>query len=177
MAKQNPTKRFIIGMYVEDEPGVLNRISGMFSRRGFNIDTVTVGATKFPNLSQLIVSITTTPEVALQMERQLQKIVTIRKIFRLNDEYSVSRELCLVKVRANKGLAAAEINAIAHTYGAKILDANDKAAILEFIGAPDMIAKFIHDVEKFGLIEISRTGITAMRRVYTTDKEIMFQES
>ncbi|MHA1838454.1 MAG: acetolactate synthase small subunit [Candidatus Ranarchaeia archaeon] len=172
MTKQQPKKRFIIGMYVEDEPGVLNRISGMFSRRGFNIDTVTVGKTKFPHLSQIVVSITTTPNVALQMERQLQKIATVRKTFRLDEEYSLSRELCLVKVASNHGFAAGDLNLLARRYGAKIIDANDRAVILEFAAAPDQVSTFLGEIEKFGLIEISRTGITSMRRVYKFDEVV-----
>ena len=148
----------------------------MFSRRGFNIDTVTIGKTKYPNLSQIIVSIITTPDVALQMERQLQKIVTVRKIFHLDESYSVTRELCLVKIAANDGFAAGDINIVARRYGAKIIDANDQAAILEFVAAPDQVSIFLGEIERFGLLEITRTGITSMRRVYKTDKEAKFQD-
>jgi acetolactate synthase-1/3 small subunit len=151
MANDHKPRQFIFGMYVNDEPGVLNRISGMFSRRGVNIDTVTVGSTSNPHVSKIIVSFTETPKTAVQMEKQLRKIIAVRRIQHLDKEYSIIREFCLIKVSTNKGKNSEAIKKIANDYEGKIIDVNKDEVILEFGASPEVVLDIIRKIESYGI--------------------------
>ena len=176
MVNEQKPRQFIFGMYVSDEPGVLNRISGMFSRRGVNIDTVTVGSTSLSHVSKIIVSFTETPKTAVQMEKQLRKIISVKRIQHLDREYSIIREFCLIKVSTNNGKNIAEIKKIAKNFEAKIVDVNRDEVILEFGASPKVVLDLIRNIESYGIIDISRTGLTAIRGVHATHKEVFIEE-
>jgi acetolactate synthase-1/3 small subunit len=171
MRKEQNRRRFVFSMYVDDEPGVLDRISGMFSRRGVNLDTVTVGATPTSKVSKIVVSFTDTPENAAQMEKQLQKVLTVKEIHCLNKEDSFIRELCLIKVSASMGQETEDIERIARDFDARVIDASEEEMILELCATTDAIPELIRSVEQYGVIDISRTGITAMRRAHPVYEE------
>lgn len=157
-------KRHIISMLVEDEPGVLNRISGMFARRGFNIDTITVGKTLKKGISKMVFTVVGDDKTLEQVEKQINKLVDAIKVTELPEQESVVRELCLVKINIPDQKAKEEILRYTKIYKTKIVDINAKYVTAQIVGTPSKIISFIDMVKPFGIKEISRTGITAIPR-------------
>ncbi len=155
-------KKHIISMLVEDEPGVMTRISGMFARRGFNIDTITVGKTNTKGLSKIVITVIGDDDTLEQVEKQINKLIDVTKVTELNT--GIIRELCLIKVNTPDKKAKDEIFDYAKVYKAKFVDVNHKSMTLELIGVPEKIDSFIEMVKSYGIIDISRTGVTAMQR-------------
>lgn len=155
-------KKHIISMLVEDQPGVLTRIAGMFARRGFNIDTITVGKTNHPGISKIVITVLGDDSVLEQVEKQINKLIDVTKVSEQGS--GIIRELCLIKVKtADKKVKDALFN-YAKVYKAKFVDVNHKSMTLEIIGVPEKIDSFIEMVKEFGIVDISRTGVTAMQR-------------
>lgn len=152
--------RNILSVLVENEAGVLARISGMFSRRGYNIESITVGESEVPGLSRMV--IVTNIEDVEQIQKQLHKLINTIKVTNLSDLSYVDRELALIKVstRINRG----EIIEIANLFRARIIDVADDALIIEAIGDNEKINALIQILKPFGIKEVSRTGTIAMIR-------------
>jgi acetolactate synthase-1/3 small subunit len=110
------------------------------------------------------------------MEKQLRKIIAVRRIQHLDKEYSIIREFCIIKVSTSKGRNSEAIKNIARDYEGKIIDEIQDEVILEFGASPDVILDIIRKIKSYGIIDISRTGITAMRSVHTTHKEVNIDE-
>lgn len=157
-------RKHIIGLLVEDEPGVMVRIASMFSRRGFNIDTITVGKTNRDGISQIIVTLEGDDSTLEQVEKQLNKLVDVIKLTDLNEEKSVVREHCLVKVSAMDESARKEIMSYSDIYRNSIVDLAHDSVIVEMTGTPKKVDAFLDLIKKFGIKEISRTGVNAMQR-------------
>lgn len=157
-------RRHVIAMLVEDQPGVLTRIAGMFARRGFNIDTITVGKTTKKGISKMVVTVVGDDSTLEQIEKQVNKLIDTIKVIEMPDERSVIRELCLVKVNISDKKAKEDILRYTKIYKTKIVDITTKSLIAEIIGDPAKIDSFIDLMKQFGVKEISRTGVTAISR-------------
>ena len=154
----------IIGMLVEDQPGVMAKISGMFSRRGFNIDTISVGKTNTPNVSKMVLTIIGDDRIIEQVIKQVNKLIDVLKVVEFPSDNSIITELCLVKVGINGEKAKDELLKYAEVYNVKVVDITPKSLIFRIVGEPQKIDSFIELVKTFGIKEISRTGVTAMAR-------------
>ena len=153
-----------IAMTVNDEPGVMAKISGMFARRGFNIDTITVGKTQKEGISKIVVTVLRDDKMIEQVEKQLNKMIDIIKVVELLAETSVIRELCLVKISVPDQKKHDEIIKYANVYKNKIVDITPKAITVEIVGEPQKIDTFLDLVKPFGIKDISRTGVTGINR-------------
>ena len=124
-------KRHVIAMLVEDQPGVLTRIAGMFARRGFNIDTITVGKTTKPGVSKMVITVIGDDATLEQVEKQVNKLVDTIKVIEMPEESSVIRELCLIKVAIQNKKAKEDILRYTKIYKTKIVDITSKSVAPE----------------------------------------------
>lgn len=154
--------RSVIAVYVENKYGVLTRVSGMFMRKGFNIDSLTVGETDDPKFSRI--TITLDDDCAReQLINQLKKLHNVKQVKLLEPETSVERELMLVKVK-NTPENRSEIMAAVEIYRAKIIDYTTDAMCVEVTGEPSKIKAFIEVMKPLGIVEMCRTGVVALER-------------
>lgn len=152
--------RNVLSVLVENESGVLARISGMFSRRGYNIDSITVGQSEFEGLSRMI--IVTDIADAEQIQKQLHKLINTIKVSNLSEQSFVDRELALIKVSTK--INRSEIIEIASLFRARIIDVADDSMIIEAVGDNEKISSIIQILQPYGIKEVSRTGTIAMSR-------------
>ena len=159
-----------IGMMVYDEPGVMAKISGMFARRGFNIDTITVGKTQEQGMSKIVITVAADDKKVEQIEKQLNKMIDVVKVSELPSELSVLRELCLAKISAPDKRAHDEIVKYANVYKNKIVDITPRTITVEIVGEPLKINTFLELVKPFGIKDVSRTGVTGIPRESPNEK-------
>ncbi len=155
--------RFVISAYVENKYGVLARVAGLFMRRGFNIDSLTVGETEDPTYSRMTITIKGDENVREQLINQLLKLHNVHKVKYLEDDNSVERELVLLKVRNTPDIRS-EVMAAAEVYRAKIIDYTTETMSIEVTGEPSKIKAFIDVMKPLGIMEICRTGAVALER-------------
>ena len=155
--------RSVIAIYVENKYGVLTRVSSLFMRRGFNIDSLTVGETDDPKFSRITITLNGDNYAREQLINQLKKLHNVKQVKLLEDATSVERELMLVKVK-NTPENRNEILAATDIYRAKIIDYSIDAMCVEVTGEPSKINAFINIMEPLGIIEMCRTGIVALER-------------
>ena len=156
-------KRFVIAIHVENKYGVLTRVTGMFMRKGFNIDSLTVGETDDPNYSRITITLRGDDYLREQLIRQLGKLFNVKNVKLLEADNSVERELALIKVHNNPGVRS-EIMAAAEVYRAKIIDYSPETMCIEVTGEPSKIKAFLDVIRPLGIIEICRTGVVALER-------------
>jgi acetolactate synthase-1/3 small subunit len=156
-------RRHILSILVENKPGVLTRIAGLFARRGFNIDTLAVGPTDDPTLSRITLTLDGAMHPIDQVTKQLHKLVNVIKIRDLEPSETVARELALFKITAD-GAARGEVMQVVEIFRAKIIDVSRRSLIVEVTGAWDKIEAFERMVRPFGLVEMARTGEIAISR-------------
>ena len=154
-----------MSVLVDNESGVLQRVASLFSRRNYNISSLTVSETEDPNFSRMTIETNTEPENFRQIKAQLKKLEIVKKVAELTDETSVSSELLLVKVKA-KGIPQKNaLLAFNMRYGARVLDTSLETITLEFTGTGETIDRFVDYLENhFGIVELARTGITSLAR-------------
>lgn len=152
-----------LSVLVENHAGVLSRVAGLFSRRGFNIDSLAVGITEDPAVSRMTIVVDGDEYVVEQVGKQLNKLVDVIKIKQLDDHDSVSRELALIKVAANAGTRS-EIMQIVEVFRAKIVDISKNTLTIEISGGLDKVAALEDMLKQFGIKEIVRTGMIALER-------------
>lgn len=152
-----------LSILVENHPGVLSRVAGLFSRRGFNIDSLAVGVTENPDVSRMTIVVDGDDYVVEQVSKQLNKLIDVIKIKQLDKEDSVSRELALIKVNANAS-SRAEIIQIVEIFRAKIVDVSKNTLTIEISGGTDKVAALEDMLKQFGIKEIVRTGTIAIER-------------
>ncbi|MDY6966169.1 MAG: acetolactate synthase small subunit [Halobacteriota archaeon] len=152
-----------LAVLVENKPGVMARISGLFSRRGFNIDSLSVGVTNDPDISRMTIVVTGDDRVLDQVRKQLGKLINVIKIVDMPSKYSVERELALIKVGVGVDTRS-EVMQISDTFRAKIVDVGKDTLAIEVTGDEGKIDAIITLMERFGIKEIARTGKTAMIR-------------
>jgi acetolactate synthase I/III small subunit len=156
-------RKHVLTILVENRPGVLTRIAGLFARRGFNIDTLTVGPTDDDQLSRITLTVDGALHPIDQVTKQLHKLINVLKIRDLEPADTVARELALFKVSAD-GVQRGELMQIAEIFRGKVVDVTKRAVIVEVTGTTDKIAAFEDMVRPFGLIEMMRTGEIAISR-------------
>ena len=149
--------------YVEDKPGVLNRITSLFRRRDFNIESLNVGKSHQPGVSRLTIVMRGDEATARRFEANLYKLVNVLRVVNLTGKSTVERELALIKVFSNTKVRK-EILQIAEVFRARIVDMGTEAIVLEITGTPSKINGLIEVLEPFGVIEAGRTGGLAMTR-------------
>jgi len=156
-------RRHILSILVENKPGVLTRIAGLFARRGFNIDTLAVGPTDDETISRVTLTLDGALHPIDQVTKQLHKLVNVLKIRDLEPKETLARELALFKISAD-GASRAEVLQICEIFRAKIVDVTKRSVIAEVTGTYEKIDAFERLVRPFGLIEMARTGEIAIAR-------------
>ena len=155
--------RSVIAVYVENKYGVLTRVAGLFMRKGFNIDSLTVGETEDPAYSRMTITLNGDDYAREQLINQLKKLHNVKEVKLLEKEQNVERELLLVKV-PNHPETRSEIMAAADVYRGKIIDCSVDAMVIEVTGEPLKIQAFIDVVKPIGIIEMCRTGVVSLER-------------
>lgn len=155
--------RHIISALVRNQPGVLARVAGLFSARGFNIESLAVGETEDPTISRMTVVVNGDEAILEQVRKQLGKLIDTIRVQDFQDVPCVLRDLMLIKVKASAGKRG-ELIEIADVFRAKVVDLSDKNIILEVSGPEDKIAAFINLLRPYGIIETVRTGRIAIAR-------------
>jgi acetolactate synthase I/III small subunit len=165
LAKNEPASRHVLSLIVDNEPGVLGRVVGLFSGRGYNIESLTVSETEHDKHRSRITIVTSgSPAMIDQIEAQLGRLVPIHKVVDLtNSGPMVERELALIKV-AGTGDARAEALRLAEAFKARVMDATIESFVFELTGKPDKLDQFITLMLPLGLVEVSRTGVAAISR-------------
>jgi len=152
-----------LSVLVENHAGVLSRVAGLFSRRGFNIDSLAVGITENPDISRITIVVDGDDYTVEQVSKQLNKLIDIIKIKKLEEKESVSRELALIKVSANAATRS-EIISIVEIFRAKIVDVSKSTLTIEVAGTGEKVAALEDMLKQFGIKEIVRTGTIALER-------------
>jgi len=152
-----------LSVLVENHAGVLSRVAGLFSRRGFNIDSLAVGVTENPDVSRITIVVDGDEYTVEQVSKQLNKLIDVIKLKRLDKEESVSRELALIKVAANTSTRS-EIVQLVEIFRAKIVDVSKTTLTIEISGSTDKVAALEDMLRQFGIKEIVRTGTIAIER-------------
>jgi acetolactate synthase I/III small subunit len=152
-----------IAVIVENKSGVLTRIAGLFSRRSFNIESLSVGATDNPDYSRMTISVEGDEEVLEQVIKQLSKLINVIRVSELEPADSVERELAMIKVTADKD-SRSEIMQIVNIFRAKIVDVSARSMVIEVTGDGEKIDAIIQLLRQFGIKEMARTGKVSMIR-------------
>jgi len=155
---------YIISAIVEHKPGVLHGVSNMFRRRGFNIESISVGPTERVDLARMTITIRGDKRTVEQLVKQLNKLVYVLKVSILDPANTVARELALIKVNTPDQNARLDVISYAEIFKGHIVDVSHKSLIVEITGDPDKINAFINLMKPFGIEELARTGITALPR-------------
>ena len=163
--------RYTVGVLVDNEPGVLSRVSGLFFRRGFNIDSLAVGTTQDPEVSRITIVVRGDDAKVEQLVQQLYKLICVQKVQVMQDRNSVERQLLLVKVKAS--IAEREgLMRLVDIFKAKVLDVNKNSMVLQITGDNDKVDALMSLLEDYGILELVRTGMVALERgddVMTSD--------
>jgi len=166
--------KHILSVLVENHAGVLSRVAGLFSRRGFNIDSLAVGITENPEVSRMTIVVDGDEHTVEQVSKQLNKLIDVIKIKRLDKHESISRELALIKVSANAATRS-EIVQLVEIFRAKIVDVSKSTLTIEASGSEDKVAALEDLLKPFGIKEVVRTGVIAIERgnriIKTTNNE------
>ena len=155
--------RLVLSLLVENNPGVLNRVAGLFSRRGYNIESISVGQTNIKGMSRMTVVSTGDEQILTQIEKQLGKLVEVVEIEKLEPDDSVYRELVLIKVDANADQRT-NINSIVDIFRAHIIDVSPTSLIIEVTGNTRKVNQLLTMLNGFNVTEIARTGLFGMNR-------------
>ncbi|MCE5292817.1 MAG: acetolactate synthase small subunit [Nocardiaceae bacterium] len=155
--------RHTLSVLVEDKPGVLARVAALFSRRGFNIESLAVGGTELPEISRMTIVVTVEDLPLEQVTKQLNKLVNVLKIVEQEEESSVNRELVLVKVRADSSNRGQVIEAV-NLFRAKVIDVAPDSLIVEATGTNSKLEALLRMLEPFGIREIVQSGVVAVGR-------------
>ncbi len=157
-------EKHILSVLVENKAGVLTKVSGLFSRRGFNIDSLAVGVTEKPDVSRITILATGDARTIEQLTKQLNKLIDVIKVKRLCSEEVVCRELAMIKVRGIDVQKRLEIIQIANIFRAQVVDVSKTTVTIEMTGASDKVNAFLDMAEEFGNVELVRTGTIAIER-------------
>ena len=156
-------RKQVYSLLVDNNPGVLSRIAGLFSRRGYSIDSITAGVTADPRFTRITVVASGDELILSQIENQVRKLEDVIEIKVLHPEDSVYRELIMVKVRANK-TERTEIISVADIFRAKIVDVEKDSLMVELTGNGSKVDAFLELLEGYEILELARTGITGLQR-------------
>lgn len=156
-------RKHTISVLVNNQPGVLQRVSGLFGRRGFNIESITVGESEEQGLSRMVIVTTGDDKTLEQISKQLYKLIDVIKVIDLSSNPMVARELALIKVFAEPG-ARPEILGVVETFRAAVVDIGPSSLIVQVVGDSEKIDAMVELLKPYGIKELSRTGATAMIR-------------
>ena len=156
-------RRQVFSLLVDNNPGVLSRIAGLFSRRGYSIDSITAGMTADPRFTRITVVASGDELILSQIEKQVRKLEDVREIKVLKDDESVFRELIMVKVRVN-AQQRNEVISVADIFRAKIVDVDKDSLMIELTGNQSKLEAFLNLLDGYEILELARTGITGLAR-------------
>ena len=152
-----------LSVLVEDKPGVLARVAALFSRRGFNIESLAVGPTEAKNMSRMTIVVTAEETPLEQITKQLHKLINVIKIVEQDDDNMVARQLALIKVRADAGTRSQVIEA-ANLFRAKIIDVSNESLTIEATGTEEKLEALLRVLEPYGIRETVQSGVVALSR-------------
>lgn len=155
--------RYTLAILVNNQPGVLMRVVSLFSRRGYNIDSLSVGETERADVSRITIVVRGDRPVVEQIKKQVGKLVDVRRVYEMKPARSLQRELIMVKV-ATKNESRSQVVELAQIFKAKICDVTAGTVTLELTGSLDKVKSFLDLMMPFGIVEMARTGITALER-------------
>ena len=157
-------KTRVIAALVENKPGVLHSVSNMFRRRDFNIESITVGATEQEDLSRMTITVKGDEKTLEQVVKQMSKLIDVVKVSRLEPENIVTRELALIKVNVPDVKNRSDVINCVEVFRGRVVDVAPEALTIEITGTPDKIDAFLNLMRTYGIMELARTGITALSR-------------
>jgi len=166
--------RHVLSLLVEDKPGLLTRVAGLFARRGFNIESLAVGPTEVTGLSRITVVVDEEDLPLEQVTKQLNKLVNVIKIVELEDSQSVQREHMLIKVRVDNQSRSHVLEAV-NLFRARVVDVVPDALVIEVTGDTGKIQAFLRVLEPFGIKEIAQSGLIAVGRGSKSITERVFK--
>jgi len=155
--------RHIISILMENEAGALSRVAGLFSARGYNIESLTVAPTEDESLSRMTLVTTGTDEVIEQITKQLNKLIDVVKLMDMHEGPHIEREMMLIKVRAT-GTAREEVKRLADIFRGRIIDVSDTVYTIEVTGTSDKLDAFVRAITQTDIIEVVRSGVTGIAR-------------
>ncbi|MDD3791790.1 MAG: acetolactate synthase small subunit [Candidatus Bathyarchaeota archaeon] len=157
-------KTKVISVLVENKPGVLHTISNLFRRRNFNIESITVGPTEQADIARMTITVNEDEKTIDQIVKQVAKQIDVLRVGELEEGNFVMRELSLIKVKVESSKERSDIINFAEVFRGRIIDVSTDSLIIEITGTPDKIDAFLNLMKNFGIIELARTGITALSR-------------
>ncbi len=162
--------KHVISMLVENHQGVLSRISGLFSGRGYNLESITAGVTRDPTISRITLVCYGDDVVFEQIKKQLNRLIDVIKIADLTEKPAIHRELALIKVKAEPKIRG-EIFQVADVFRAKVLDVGTDSMVLELTGSSEKIDDFTNILQPYNVTELARSGLISMERAKKTAKK------
>jgi acetolactate synthase-1/3 small subunit len=157
-------KTKVISVLVENKPGVLHLIANLFRRRNFNIESITVGPTEQPGLARMTITVNEDEKTIDQVVKQVAKQIDVLKVSELESGHFVMRELSLIKVKVKDSKERSDIINFVDVFRGRIIDVSTDSLTVEITGTPDKIDAFLNLMKSFGILELARTGITALAR-------------
>ncbi len=157
------TPTHTLSVLVEDKPGVLARVASLFSRRGYNIQSLAVGATEQKDMSRMTIVVSVDEAPLEQITKQLNKLINVIKIVEQDEDNSVSRELALIKVRADATTRSQVIEAV-NLFRAKVVDVSTESLTIEATGTPAKLEAFLRVLEPYGIRELAQSGVVSLSR-------------
>jgi len=161
---ENNQKTIVIAALVENKPGVLHSVSNMFRRRGFNIESITVGHTEQKGLTRMTITTSGDEKTLEQITKQMNKLIDVVKVNQLEPESIVTRELALVKVNVPDVKSRSDIINCVEVFRGRVVDFSPESLMVEITGTPDKIDAFLNLMKTYGIAELARTGLTALSR-------------
>jgi acetolactate synthase-1/3 small subunit len=161
MSTTTPTHT--LSVLVEDKPGVLARVASLFSRRGYNIQSLAVGATEQKDMSRMTIVVSVEESPLEQITKQLNKLINVIKIVEQDDDNSVSRELALIKVRAD-ATTRGQVTEAVNLFRAKVVDVTTESLTIEATGTPAKLDAFMRVLEPYGIRELAQSGVVSLSR-------------
>jgi len=156
-------RKHTLSVLVENKPGVLSRVTALFSRRGFNIDSLAVGETEQPDISRITIVVDAAEHPLEQVTKQLNKLINVLKIVELEQETSVRRQLLLAKVRADS-VTRSQVVEAARLFRAKVVDVTPDTVMIEATGSSGKIEALLQVIEPFGIVELAQSGLVGLGR-------------
>lgn len=160
----------VIAALVEHKPGVLHSVANMFRRRGFNIESISVGPAEEKGLARMTITVNGDERTIEQVVKQLNKLIDVVKVSRLDPENIVTREMALIKINVPDTKTRSDIINCVGVFRGHVVDVSPETLMIEITGGPDKIDAFLNLMKTFGIIEVARTGMTALSRGSTSIK-------
>ena len=157
-------KTKVIAALVENKPGVLHSVANMFRRRDFNIESITVGPTEQEDLSRMTITVNGDEKTLEQVVKQMSKLIDVVKVSRLEPENIVTRELALIKVNIPDNKSRSDVINCVEVFRGRVVDVSPESLTMEITGTPDKIDAFLNLMKTYGIMELARTGLTALSR-------------